>query len=113
MRCQEDVIEIDYRDSQILRNIAREFKEGILADADTLVKERNQFLASFIEYWKERPLQQERALHLLKHLLLMEEQEYEAFVGFINTIVLEDAISIMRTYPLRNGKKVIQKKVYN
>lgn len=108
----ENRIDISYRESQVLKNVAKQYKEKIMSNKRYLIEKKHYFWISIIIYAGGRPLQREIADDLLIGMLSMETDVYNAFTEFINNLVLTDQIMIMHSYHLSNGMRVCQIREY-
>lgn len=108
MQYENNRIDISYRESQVLRNVAKPYKERIQSNERYLIENKQEFWADFIIHGHNMPLQRELADGLLLDMLYMEEELYNAFTEFINNLVITDKIIIMGNFLLSNGMGVRQ-----
>ena len=108
MLYENNRIDISYRESQVLRHVARPYKEKIQIDERYLIDHKQEFWADFILHGHNMPLQHELADGLLLDMLRMDEELYNAFTEFINNLVITDKIIIMGNFLLSNGMGVHQ-----
>ena len=95
MLFENNRIDISYRESQVLRNVAKK-----------------DFWIRLIIYGHKKPLQREYSDNLLIDMLNMDDDVYDAFTEFIVHLVQSDAIVIMSNYLLSNGMGVHQLNLY-
>lgn len=108
MLYENNRIDISYRESQVLRNVARPYKEKVQNNERYLIDHKQDFWADFILYGHNMPLQHELADGLLLDMLRMDDELYNAFTEFINNLVITDKIIIMGNFLLSNGMGVHQ-----
>lgn len=112
MLFENNRIDISYRESQVLRNVARELKEKIQRNDRYLIEHKKDFWIQLIIYGHKKPLQREYSDNLLIDMLNMDDDVYDAFTEFIVYLVQSDAIVIMSNYLLSNGMGVHQLNLY-
>ncbi len=112
MLFENNRIDISYRESQVLRNVARELKEEILHNDRYLIEHKKEFWIQLILYGHKKPLQREFSDNLLIDMLNMDDDVYDAFTEFIIYLVETEAIVIMSNYLLSNGMGVHQLNLY-
>ena len=112
MLFENNRIDIYYRESQDLRNAARELKEEIQRNDRYLIEHKKEFWIRLIIYGHKKPLQREYSDNLLIDMLNMDDDVYDAFTEFIVHLVQSDAIVIMSNFLLSNGMGVHQLNLY-
>lgn len=112
MLFENNRIDISYRESQVLRNAARELKEKIQCNDRYLIEHKKEFWIQLILYGHKKPLQRELSDNLLIDMLHMDDDVYDAFTEFITNLVESEAIAIMSNYLLSNGMEVHQLNLY-
>ncbi len=113
MLFENNRIDISYRESQVLRNAARAFREDIQYNDRYFIEHKKKLWIELIIYGHKKPLQREYSDNLLIDMLNMDDDVYDAFTEFIKFLVQSDTITIMSNYLLSNGMGVHQLNMYN